>query len=148
MERRRVGAPLAVHVFAAYMGLATAMAEDKAQVATVTQPALVLAKRSGRGASLSEHIVVRVIGFRPAQEGAVQVVVKAVVNGAKQEVGRFGIFPNAPFKSEAQEQAQMFSLTLPKELANVETLALQFSIQPFRGTGTGAEVEIGGAEIE
>ena len=67
--------------------------------------------------------------------------------GTDQELGRLGIFPTTPFTRSDPSRAQTFGLPLPKELANRRALKLSVQLEPIRGSGTGASVEVGGAEI-
>jgi len=116
--------------------------------ATVDTPATVTAA-GGTGATdqSGPRVVVHVTGFRPAKDGSVQAVVMAQMpDGKTQEIGRFGIFPQAEFKSDAAG-AQRYSFALPKELAAGEPVRLKVDLVPARGTGEGAQLEIGRAEI-
>jgi len=100
-------------------------------------------------ASQSSRVIISVTAFRPPREGAVQAVVKVQKDGdrTEQESGRFGIFPNAEFKAADPSKAQRFGPPLPKELANTGALKLNVYLVPFKGDGSGALLEIGGAEM-
>jgi hypothetical protein len=109
----------------------TAPGRDKNAVATASSP----------------RVIVHVTGFQPATDGAVQAVVKAQKpDGTEQEIGRFGIFPQAGFKSDPAG-AQRFSFPLPKDLAGGEPVQLKVDLVPARGKGEGAALDIGKAEI-
>jgi hypothetical protein len=97
--------------------------------------------------SLVPHVIISVTAFRPPRDGAIQAVVKAQKDGDEQEIGRFGIFPNAEFKAADPSKAQRFGLPLPKELARGGAIKLNVYLVPFKGDGSGALMEIGGAEI-
>ncbi len=121
-------------------------------VATVDNPAVI-----GAAAAAGKHhepgqsprVIMSVTGFQPPQDGAVQVVVKAEKDdaGTEQEIGRFGIFPNAEFKATDLSKAQRFGLPLPNELASGGTVKLKVYLVPLRGDGKGARLDLGGAEI-
>jgi hypothetical protein len=51
--------------------------------------------------SQSPRVIVSVTGFRPPHDGGVQAIVKVQTEDGQteQEIGRFGIFPNAEFKA-------------------------------------------------
>ncbi len=96
----------------------------------------------------SPRVIISVMAFRPPHDGAVQAVVKVQRDGrTEQEIGRFGIFPNAEFKAADPSKAQRFGLPLPKELASGGPVKLNVYLVPFKGEGSGALLEIGGAEI-
>jgi hypothetical protein len=122
-------------------------------VATVASPALVTATAApvaDQGvASQSPRVIISVTAFRPPREGAVQAVVKVqkVGDRSEQEIGRFGIFPNTEFKAADPSNAQRFGLPLPKALASGGAVKLNVYLVPFKGDGSGALLEIGGAEI-
>jgi hypothetical protein len=127
-------------------------AQDSPPVATVASPAVVTATAAPVGdqgvASQSPRVIISVTAFRPPRDGAVQAVVK-VQNGdrTEQEIGRFGVFPNAEFKAADPSKARRFGVPLPKEVANSGEVKLHVYLVPFKGDGSGALLEIGGAEI-
>jgi len=126
-------------------------AEGDQLLATVDKPAIVTAApaKSLTGAAQSQRLVISVMGFQPPQDGgAVQVVVKAEKDGKEQEVGRFGITPHAPFQAADPSKAQRFGLQLPKDMAGGGPVKLNVYLQPSRGAGTGARLEVGSAEIQ
>jgi len=53
------------------------------------------------------------------------------------------MFPNAEFKAADPSKAQRFGLPLPKELVS----QIEWYLVPFKGDGSGALLQIGGAEI-
>jgi hypothetical protein len=136
----------------ALMSQSFVAAQDSPPVATVARPAMITAAGAPAAdqgvASQSPRVIISVTAFRPPHDGAVQAVVK-VQNGdrTEQEIGRFGIFPNAEFKAADPSKAQRFGLPLPKELASGGTVKLHVYLVPFKGEGSGALLEIGGAEI-
>ena len=93
--------------------------------------------------------MVHVTGYQPAQKGSVRGVVKVQkADGTEQEIGTFGVFPDTAFKAETS-RARAFSFPLPKELA-ADPVKLKIEVVPDkeRGTGEGAQLEIGHAEIQ
>ncbi len=137
----------------ALMSQSSVAAQDSPLVATVAGPAAVTAAGASVAdqgvASQSPRVIISVTAFRPPHDGAVQAVVKVQKDGDRkeQEIGRFGMFPNAEFKAADPSKAQRFGLPLPKELAGGGTVKLNVYLVPFKGDGSGALLEIGGAEI-
>lgn len=134
--------------------IALASAEDSQLIATVERPAVVTAAAvPGPDAGMADQparLVVSVTAFTPSRDGTVQGVVKVQKSegGAEQEIGRFGMFPNAEFRAADPSQAQRFSFPLPKELARGGPVKLTVQVVPLRGEGKDARLEIGGAEIK
>jgi hypothetical protein len=128
-----------------------ALAQNDRPSATVESPAVVTAKSApAEGfASQSPRVIVSVTGFEPPREGGVEVVVKAQAEGSpeEQEIGRFGVFPESAFKAPDPSKAKRFGLPLPQELAASKAVTLRVYLVPFRGSGEGALLELGGAEI-
>jgi DNA-directed RNA polymerase subunit E'/Rpb7 len=124
-------------------------AEDNQLIATVEQPAVVTAPAVAPGLGLADQrVVISVMVFVPPRDGAVQgVVTVQITEGGTQEIGTFGIFPNAEFRAADPRQARRFSFPLPKELARGGPVRLEVQIAPIRGDGKGARLELGGAEI-
>src|SRR5215211_6596467 len=122
-------------------------AEGDQMLATVEKPA-VLTATSARSIAEQSRVIIDVTGFKPAQEGSVQAVVKAQKqDGTEQEIGRFGLFPQTEFKSDAAG-AQRYSVSLPKNLASSDPVKFKVELVPSaRGKGEGAQLELGGAEI-
>ena len=115
--------------------------------AVLTAPARAPESAAADQSAQGQRVVVYVTGFQPANEGSVQAVVKAQKpDGTEQEIGRFGIFPQAEFKSD-QSGAQRYSFPLPKELAG-GPVKLEVDLVPTRGKGEGAHLEVGRAEIQ
>ncbi|MGH6862864.1 MAG: hypothetical protein ACRECN_01100 [Methylocella sp.] len=136
----------------ALMVQSSVAAQDSPLVATVANPAVVTAAAApvaDQGvASQPSRVIISVTAFRPPRDGAVQAVVKVQRDGGtEQEIGRFGIFPNAEFKAAGPSKAQRFGLPLPKELTSGGAVKLHVYLVPFKGEGSGARLEIGGAEI-
>jgi hypothetical protein len=134
------------------MSQSSIAAQDRPPVATVAGPAVVTATGAPAAdqgvASQSTRVIISVTAFRPPHDGAVQAVVKVQnEDRTEQEIGRFGIFPNAEFKAADPSKAQRFGLPLPKELASGGAVKLNVYLVPFKGEGSGALLEIGGAEI-
>jgi hypothetical protein len=126
------------------------LAQNSPPVATVSNPAVVTATGApDQGiVSQSPQLIISVTGFRPPHEGAVQAIVKLQKEDgqSEQEIGRFGIFPNAEFRADPSK-AHRFGLPLPKDLAGNKSLKLRVYLVPFKGNGEGAALELGGAEI-
>jgi hypothetical protein len=95
-------------------------------------------------------VVVSVVAYKPSRDGAVQGVVKVQKNegGTEQEIGRFGIFPNAEFRAADPSQARRYSFPLPTEVARGSPIKLKVEVVPVRGEGKDAQLEIGSAEIK
>ena len=133
--------------------LCFANAEGDQVVATIDQPAVVTAVAAPsvqpRRADQPARVIVKITGYQPPPNGAVLAVVKIQGEGAgtDREIGRFGVFPTTPFTRSDPSRAQTFGLPLPKKLANRRALKLSVQLEPIRGSGTGASLEVGGAEI-
>jgi hypothetical protein len=154
MDVRRIliiGVGSALAIFAL---IAALPAEGDRLIATVGKPAIVTAApakpQEGLAADkAAPRVVVHVTGYQPAQKGSVRGVVKVhKADGTEQEIGTFGVFPDAAFKAETS-RARAFSFPLPKELA-ADPVKLKIEVVPDkeRGTGEGAQLEIGHAEIQ
>ncbi len=151
MSVRRLWIPGAVCGLAIVALAAALRAEDDKLIATVGKPALLIATKAAsamNSASSAPRVVVEVTGYQPATEGAVRGVVKVQkADGTDQEIGTFGVFPNTAFKAESS-RARSFSFELPKELAT-GTVQLKVELVPDKaqGTGAGAQLEVGKAEV-
>ena len=154
MDVRRIliiGVGSALAIFAV---IAALPAEGEPLIATVGKPAIVTAAPAKPQEGLTAdkgvpRVVVHVTGYQPAQKGSVRGVVKVQkADGTEQEIGTFGVFPDAAFKAETS-RARAFSFPLPKELA-ADPVKLKVEVVPDkeRGTGEGAQLEIGHAEIQ
>jgi hypothetical protein len=146
-----IGAGCAVALIAPIAAIA---AEDSQLLATVDRPAILTATP---GAALestvagqpASRVIVHVTGYQPPQKGAVRGVVKVQKpDGSEQEIGTFGVFPDAAFKADTS-RARSYSFPLPKELAT-GPVKLKVEIVPDKpqGTGEGAHLEVGRAEIQ
>jgi hypothetical protein len=131
----------------------TSAAEGDRLLATTEVPALVTASRSVGTEAIKPHraprVIVGVTSYQPAHDGApIRIVVKARDNdGAEREIGRFGIVPNTAFKASDPSRARRFGLPLPPGFSGNELLKLTIYVEPINGAGTGAQVQIGGAEV-
>jgi hypothetical protein len=156
MDVRRIliiGVGGALAIFAVVAALP---AEGDPLIATVGKPAIVTAApakpQEAEALAVDKappRVVVHVTGYQPAQQGSVRGVVKVQkADGTEQEIGTFGVFPDAAFKAETS-RARAFSFPLPKELA-ADPVKLKIEVVPdkTRGTGEGAQLEIGHAEIQ
>jgi hypothetical protein len=128
-----------------------ALAQIGSPSATVESPAVVTATAASQEgfASPSPRVIVSVTGFQPPREGGVEVVVKAQAKDSPEEheIGRFAVFPETPFKAPDPSKAKRFGLPLPQELAASKAVTLRVYLVPFKGSGEGARLELGGAEI-
>jgi hypothetical protein len=126
-------------------------AEGSQLIATVERPAVVTAAPAPGPESTpgDQRVVVSVMAFTPPSDGTVQGVVKVQKSegGPEQEIGRFGMFPNAEFRATDPSQAQRFSFSLPRDVARGAPVKVTVQIVPQRGEGKDARLEIGGAEI-
>jgi hypothetical protein len=154
MDVRRtliIGVGSALAIFAVSGALP---ADGDPTTATVGKPAIVTAEpaRPQEGLTADEgapRVVVHITGYQPAQKGSVRAVVKVEKeDGTEQEIGTFGMFPDAAFKAETS-RARAFSFPLPKDLAT-DRVKLKIEVVPGkeRETGEGAQLEIGHAEIQ
>jgi hypothetical protein len=128
-----------------------ALAQNDRLSATVENPAVVTATAAPAEGltSPSPRVIVSVTGFEPPREGGVEVVVKAQSESSpkEQEIGRFAVFPETAFKAPDPSKAKRFGLPLPQVLAASKSVTLRVYLVPFRGSGEGALLELGGAEI-
>ena len=131
---------------------AFACAEGSQLIATVERPALVTAAATSPGSESrpgGQRVVVSVLGYKPPRDGTVQgVVTVQKKQGQEQEIGRFGLFPNAEFRASDPAQAQQFSFPLPRDLTRGSPVQIKIEVVPTRGDGKDARLEIGGAEIK
>jgi len=131
---------------------AFACAEGSQVIATVERPALVTAAATSPGSESrpgEQRVVVSVLGYKPPRDGTVQgVVTVQKKQGQEQEIGRFGLFPNAEFRASDPSQAQQFSFPLPWDLTRGGSVEIKVEVVPTRGDGKDARLEIGGAQIK
>lgn len=144
-----LGIGLAIGAGAIFLDLA--LAQNGSLTATAGSPAVVTATAAPQEGFMSQspRVIVSVTGFEPPREGGIEVVVRAQAEGSQmeQEIGRFGVFPETAFKAPDPSKAKRFGLPLPKELAASKAVTLRVYLVPFRGSGEGARLELGGAEI-
>jgi hypothetical protein len=120
-------------------------------LATIDKPAIVtVALAESEARNQSGRLVLKVSGFKPAQDGsAVQAVVKVEkADGTEQEVHRFTVFPQTEFKASNPSKFLKFGFSLPKELAIGGSVRLKVELVPLRGKGNGASLEVAGVERE
>jgi hypothetical protein len=139
---------------AVLVGLATLGAEGDQLIATVGKPAIVTATpaKAPDGAAADKsppRVIVHVTGYQPPQKGAVRGVVKLQkADGTDQEIGTFGVFPDTAFKADTS-RPRSYGFPLPKELATgAVTLKIEIVPDKAQGTGEGAQLEVGRAEIQ
>ena len=131
------------------MVCAAVAAQPERSLATVDKPAVVATTPPTEAANKNRRLILTVTGFQPPESGAVQVVVDARTAAGGQEIGRFGIFPNAPFTASEPSRGQRFGLPWPSELAGLDhSVTLNVHLVPLRGTGEGARLEVGAAAIQ
>ena len=140
-------------ILASCLSTPVSAAEGDLLLATPEVPAIVTASRSV-GTEAAEprrapRVIVGITSYQPAHKGApIRIVVKARdKEGAEREIGRFGITPNTAFKASDPSRARRFGLPLPPGFSSNEPLKLNIYVEAANGAGTGAQVEIGGAEI-
>jgi hypothetical protein len=129
-------------------------AEDNQLLATVDRPAILTATpakvlESPAADQPAPRVIVHITGYQPPQTGGIRAVVKVQKpDGSEQEIGTFGLFPNAAFRADPSA-AHRYSFPLPKELA-AGPVNLKVEIVPdkARSTGKGAQIEVGHAEIQ
>jgi hypothetical protein len=138
--RRMAGPAFALRAFVS----PAVAAEDDQLHATVDHPATITATRGAAviNADTSPSVVIRVDGYKPAENGGVRAVVKAQKpDGQYQYIGTFGV--TGEFKPQSHR------IALPQELAGgpVKLKVELVPLQP-RSSGAGAHLEIGGAEVQ
>jgi hypothetical protein len=129
-------------------------AEDDQLLATVDRPAILTATPAkvpeNAAADLpAPRVIVHITGYQPPQAGGIRAVVKVQKpDGSEQEIGSFGVFPDAAFNADPSH-ARRYSFPLPKGLAT-GPVKLKVEVVPdkARGTGEGAQIEVGRAEIQ
>jgi hypothetical protein len=129
-------------------------AEDDQLLATVDRPAILTVEpskafESSAADQSAPRVVVHVTGYKPPQKGGIRGVVKVQKpDGSEQEIGTFGVFPDAAFKADSLH-ARRYGFPLPKELAT-GPVKLKVEVVPDkpRATGAGAQLEIGRAEVQ
>ena len=127
---------------------------DAATMVTLANPALITAKPSPESKEprgQSPYVVISVLGFKPPYQGNVAMVVQLQRNG-KQLGPPAGFFPSdTEFTAPTPSKAQRFRFELPKgelEKSVDQGVPLKIALQPLRGSGEGASIEIGEATIE
>lgn len=139
----------------AFIALIAAIAAEGDQLlATVGKPATLTATPAKGPESTTAdrpapRVIVHVTGYQPPQKGAIRGVVKVQKpDGSEQEIGTFGVFPDTAFKADSS-RARRYSFPLPRELAT-GAVKLKVEVVPDKaqGTGEGAQLEVGGAEIQ
>jgi hypothetical protein len=146
-----IGAGCALALIALIAAIA---AEGDQLLATVDRPAILTATPAKplQGAAADQpapRVIVHVTGYQPPQKGAIRGIVKVQKpDGSEQEIGTFGVFPNTAFKADFS-RARRYGFPLPKELAT-GAVKLKVEIVPDKAQGTaeGAQLEVGGAEIQ
>lgn len=114
-----------------------ALAAEKTLLATPSSPASITAAVAPNAHAVGHrHIVLRVVGIQPPKEGDVLGVVKAEINGAEREIGRF--HTSKPLR---------FGFSMPDELAAADAVKLKVYLIPSEGEGRGAWMQFGGADI-
>lgn len=104
-------------------------------------------RAAATAAEEAPRLVVSVDGYQPSSSGPVQFVVTIDCAGKKEEVGRFGIFPDAAFEAGGKVAAQQFGFDMP-EAACKERSEAVISVEPSIGTGEGAVLTLGRVAIE
>ena len=127
------------------------------QIAVTGRPAMLVpdapkaAETAGQPSRV--FVVVTMTGYRPPTSGRVEVVVNALDRSgtARREIGRFVIFPNEPFTSRGAGDRRMDRFEI-KGCAPADAVScagrIEVEVLPLSGSGAGAQVTLGGAEIE
>ena len=97
---------------------------------------------------VARRLILKVVGYSPPAEGAVEVVVTIKCRGTKHELGRVGIFPNRPFTALDSASAQRFGLPLPDDAQCADLRTADVRLEPTNGTGVAARVVIESISIE
>ena len=97
-------------------------------------------------------LVLRVTAYEPPRVGTVAIVARLenARTGETREVGRFGMFPDAPFRAASPNDAQRFALKLGIiDLEWVQRAETHVSVvlEPAGGDGAGARLVTGGLEL-
>jgi hypothetical protein len=119
-------------------------AQPQGIVATTQRPAMLPLRRSPEAAAAAtgfKYVDIAVTGFHPSSTGPVQIVVDALAGAARTEVGRFGLYPEHAFAGDPAK-VQRFTLTIPAGLRLTPATRLQVRLEPARGTGEGASVQL------
>jgi hypothetical protein len=139
-------------VLVSMLGCVGAAAEGIQLIATVERPATVtVTVAQGPDSTEAGHyVVVHVTAYTPPRDGAIQgvVTVQKHTDSTEQEIGRFGIFPNAEFSAADPSKVRRYSFPLPRDVLQDGPVKLTVHIVPLRGEGKGARLELGGAEIK
>ena len=116
---------------------AFACAEGSQLIATVERPAVVTAAATSPAPESrpgEQRVVVSVLGYKPPRDGTVQgVVTVQKKQGQEQEIGRFGLFPNAEFRASDPSQAQQFSFPCETRLIGSGLLFDRWALSSGRG---------------
>ena len=138
---------------------ATLADETEPRTVTANKPAAfqIEPATSDEGAAAHErgYIEISVVGYEPARDGLVQIVVQlegapgeAVAGEGDESIdlGRFAIFPDAPFDRDAPEKSQFFGFALPENFATPTELGnvrVRVSIESIDAAIDDARVELG-----
>jgi hypothetical protein len=127
----------------------TAAAQDhgKDVHANVDMPARVAIAASRDPSQRTDgRLVITVTGFTPSASGPVEAVVLIPCGAEEREIGRFGIFPQKSFRAGRNANSQRFGFALPNACKTPSRVTIR--VEPSSGDGSGAELVIGGAELE
>jgi hypothetical protein len=94
------------------------------------------------------RLILKIVGYTPPADGAVQLGVTISCRGAEHELGRVAVFPNRPFTVLDTGRVQMFGLPLPVEPSCLELKVANVNLTPTVGTGIGARVVIDSISVE
>lgn len=127
---------------AAVLVCASLANEDGVRV-TVGEPATVRLSEKNEPSSTGaggRRIVVVVDAFEPSPAGPIAVVVTMQCGDATEEIGRFGVFPNAAFTSSSRVEPQRFGFDMPDNLACPRPKNVTLRLEPSLGDGSGASM--------
>lgn len=136
------------------------MSSERQAEATVVEPgrpgivtAIGEARSDSVAATARRQVVVRIASYRPPEQGAVQIIVRALRNGGENalELGRFALFPNTAFTSQSEQSRRSYAVPArgcPSDQSQDCSLRLEITIAPVSGSGAGAWLTLGAVAIE
>jgi hypothetical protein len=88
--------------------------------------------------------VVTVSGYRPANDGPVDVVVSLMCGEGEKVLGRFAVMPRMSFSAAEPARAQHFGLSAPNTPECRAALAATVRLEAVAGGGRDASITISG----
>lgn len=96
----------------------------------------------------TKRLVVKVVGYTPPTDGAVELVITVTCRGTEHELGRIAIYPDQSFTALEVEKAQSFGVPLPDDSPCAELKTADVRLTPTNGTGQGSRVVIESISLE